>query len=236
MRDYSREAQGAAYSASLTMGENLSRSIAHAASLSSEHAQPSYQSQLSKWSMERNDPTMLSSQAEAAASQDAANSKILGPHTTTAIFMPGAEDGGYISAIGSEGETTTYVVARQDGSMGPYGYWVDMFSDVCLGTTTSGCGQVTKPYVTMTVGPTTVAWEITYGGMAVSDVAGGLKQQPSWIPTETFTGSCSYTSIPAVSPPDFPLDPVMAASDIAALPDDNFQHAQRYARLTKRSG
>lgn len=222
VRDYSREANDAAYSASLTMGENLSRSIAHAASLSSDHAQPSYQSQLSKWSMERNDPTRLSSQAEAAASQDAANSKTLGPHTTTAIFMPGAESGGYISAIGSEGETTTYVVARPNGNMGPYGYWVDMFSDVCVGTKASGCGQVTQPYVTMTVGPTTVAWEITYGGMAVSDVAGGLKQAPSWIPTETFTGSCSYTSIPAVSPSDFILDHVMANTDIAALPDDNF--------------
>lgn len=222
MRDYSREAQLAAYSASLTMGENLSRSIAHAASLSSERAQPSYQSQLSKWSVQRNDPTVLASQAEAWASRDVENSKTLGPHTTTSIFMPGADAGGYISAIGSEGETTTYVVARQNGNMGPYGYWVDMFSEVCLGTTASGCGQVTKPYVTMTVGPKTVAWEITYGGMAVSDVMGGLKEQPSWIPTETFTGSCSYTSIPAVSPPDFPLEPVMHPTDVAALPDDNF--------------
>ena len=53
-------------------------------------------------------------------------------------------------------------------------------------------------------------------------MAGGLKEQPSWIPTETFTGSCSYTSIPAVSQPDFPLEPVMDYQAVSALPDDNF--------------
>lgn len=213
--DPSYQSQKAAESASLA---TLTTDSSYIASVSSYEASRS---------SERNDPARLSTVASNRARDDAFESSKLGPHTRTQIFMPGAVDGGYISAIGSGGsntKTTTYVVAHPNINMGPYGYWMDIFSDVLVdcGSRPQGCEHVTKPYATMTVGPTTVEWEITYGGMAVSDVAGGLKEQPSWISTETFTGSCSYTSISAVSPPNFPLEPVMDWEAVSALPDDNF--------------
>lgn len=231
MRDTSREAAMSEFSYTVTADPSYqSQMAAQSASLATLTTDSSYIASVSLYeasrSSERNDPAKLSSEASYRAIQDALESSSLGPHTRTQIFMPGAEDGGYISAIGSGGsnaETTTYVVARVYADMGPYGYWVDIFNDVLTDCgRPHACGGVTKPYATMTVGPTTVEWEITYGGMAVSDVAGGLKEQPSWIQTETFTGSCSYTSIPAVSPPDFPLEPVMKVQDVYALPDDNF--------------
>lgn len=58
--------------------------------------------------------------------------------------------------------------------------------------------------------------------MAISDVAGPLKQFSSYLPTETFSGSCSYTSIPAASPnPDIKTE-FMEHEQIIYLPDDMF--------------